>query len=114
MNKSLFEKFKHNKSSFEAIILNDGTVIDANGDYFSELVDMISKKYSISAKMVAEICPYSHPMEVMGWLCIIADALCINSDSIFMFSVSEAQIKSIKHLKDEGLYVGEVPYSRCN
>lgn len=114
MYKNLIEKFKSDVESYEAIILKDGTIVDAEGDFVSGLLDLVSNKYNISHKMLATLCPHSKPMEIVGWLCINAEAVCINVNALLLYTVSEDQIRVIQQFKEAGLYRGEIPYYRCN
>ena len=114
MRKFSLLEFEKTKSEFGVIILSDGTVIDAEGDYLSTLLTIISDKYSLPLDMVVDMCPHSTPMQIILWLCVTADAICVNSTGILMHAISESQLDAIIRLKDEGIYIGEVPYSKCN
>lgn len=111
MNLSKFDK---TKSSFQAVILPSGEVIDVSDNFLSTLVELIAMKYDISCDMVVDLCPYSNLMRALAWMCNTLEAVCINETDLFAYMVSEAQVVAIQSLRDEGLYIGKIPYYMCN
>ena len=109
------EKYKEDNGDLLHVVIDkDGNIINCGERYLNWLVNKLASEYNISVDMVASICPYTHPIQSTLWLCDTVGVVIVDNKSILYTHLTQHQIEALQVLKENDLYLGDIPYDRCN
>lgn len=91
----------------EVVILPDGTVEYAVPSHQMKLERILADKLRMSVEDASSLCPYDMAFDYLGWLIRQTGCLSVWID-FCMGRPNEAQLETLKMLRREGLYKGEV------
>lgn len=114
MSQILYEPFniKKHKEHFidylEVVILENGTVEYAVPSHQEKMISLACEKLSVTRQELYDMCPIEYHANFMVWLSKISGAIPVWGQ-FYMGSLNPQQASTLKTLKNEGLYTGELP-----
>jgi hypothetical protein len=114
MSRILYEPFNIQKHKehfidyLEIVVLEDGAVEYAVPSHQEKMISLCCKKLSVTRDELNDMCPVEYYMNFMEWLCKISGAIPVWFN-FFMGTPNAQQIETLRILKEEGLYAGEIP-----
>lgn len=114
MEYSVYSPFDANKHAehfinyLEVIIHPDGSVHYAVPSHQGYLIDYICKRDGITEDELNNMCPSEYYYDFMTWLCMKSGCISVwNEFGCWLDQATPEQVKTMKMLKDMGLYKGE-------
>lgn len=91
----------------EVIIDEDGKIMYAVPSHQEKLIKLACEKLNVTREELNAMCPKEYYLDFMTWLCKVSGACAVWNNHIEKYELTEHQTKSLKTLKDNGLYRGE-------
>jgi len=102
---------KHYVNYLEIVIFPDGHVEYAVPSHQEKLIAVCCEKLRISRDELNEMCPKEYYFDFLVWLCNISECVSVWNEFIRKpdnIPMTHAQISTLRKLKSEGLYNGEI------
>lgn len=93
----------------EVVIDENGKIMYAVPPHQEKLIAIACKKLSVTREELNSMCPQEYYFDFMDWLCKISGACAVWEKFIQCDKLTEQQIKALQMLKENGLYLGEIP-----
>ena len=102
---------KHYVNYLEVIIFPDGHIEYAVPSHQEKLIAICCEQLRISRDKLNEMCPKEYYFDFMVWLCNISGCISVWNNFIQKSDttpITNAQKRTLKELKDNGLYSGTI------
>lgn len=109
---SKFDVSKHKQTYtnyLEVIMDSDGNVMYAVPSHQEKMIALACKKLCVDRDGLDKMCPEEYYFDFLIWLSKVSGAVAVWNEFVQGFSFTEAQIRTLKMLKSEGVYKGEIP-----
>ena len=91
----------------EAVIDENGKIMYAIPSHQEKLISLACEKLNVTREELNAMCPQEYYCDFMDWLCKMSGSCAENF--IRCDKLTEQQIKALQMLKENGLYLGEIP-----
>lgn len=92
----------------EVIIDENGKIMYAVPSHQEKLITLACEKLNVTREELNAMCPQEYYFDLMTWLCKISGACAVWERFIKAGKLTEQQIKALKLLKNNKLYLGEI------
>lgn len=109
---SEFDIEQHKKTFIhylEVVIDENGRIMYAVPSHQEKLIALACEKLNVTREELNAMCPQEYYFDFMTWLCKMSGACAVWENQVMRDKFTAEQIKALKRLKDEGLYLGEIP-----
>ena len=96
------------------VIDENGRIMYAVPSHQEKMIALSCKKLNVTREKLNTMCPQEYYFDLMTWLCKISSACAVWENFIQCDKLTERQIKALQMLKDNGLYLGEIPRMEDN
>lgn len=93
----------------EIIIDKNGKVMYAVPSHQEKMIKLACKKLNITRDKLNEMCPEEYYCDFMVWLSMVSGTCAVWENQVIGDKFTAEQIKALQMLKNEGLYLGEIP-----
>lgn len=93
----------------EVAIDENGKVHYAVPSHTEYLIKVCMKKYQVPRKVLDAMCPEDFYYSFAEWLCKMSGHILVWNDFTKAYSFNQAQIDTLRTLKNSGVYYGDVP-----
>lgn len=93
----------------EVVIDENGKIIYAVPSHQEKLISLSCEKMNITREELNAMCPQEYYFDFMTWLCKVSGACAVWDNFIQCDKLAEQQIRALQMLKENGLYLGEIP-----
>lgn len=93
----------------EVVIDESGKIMYAVPSHQEKLISIACEKLNVTREELNAMCPREYYCDFMTWLCKMSGACVVWEKFIQADKLTEKQIKALQMLKDNGLYLGEIP-----
>lgn len=93
----------------EVVIDENGKIMYAVPSHQEKLISLACENLNITREELNAMCPKEYYFDFMIWLCKVSGACAIWENFIKFDKLTEQQIMALKMLKENGLYLGEIP-----
>lgn len=90
----------------EAVILEDGTIEYAVPSHQEKLISLCTEILKVTRQELINLCPPIYYGDFTRWLCEKSNSISVWND-FYIGCANEAQRKSLRLLKENGIYKGE-------
>ena len=98
----------------EVIIDENGKIMYAVPSHQEKMISLACEKLNVTRKELNSMCPKEYYFDFMTWLCKMSGACAVWENFIQFGKLTEQQIRTLEILKDNGLYLGEIPRMEDN
>lgn len=109
---SEFDIEQHKKTFIhylEVVIDENGKIMYAVPSHQEKMISLACEKLNVTREELNSMCPQEYYFDLMTWLCKMSGACAVWERFIQVDKLTEQQIKALQMLKDNGLYLGEIP-----
>lgn len=109
---SSFDLQKHKQTYtnyLEVIITPDGTVEYAVPSHSEKMISKACDKLGSTRQELQDMCPPEYYSDFTLWLSKISECCSVWNNFVIGSDFTDAQINTLKRLKDNGLYYGDIP-----
>lgn len=93
----------------EVVIDKNGKIMYAVPSHREKLMKLVCKKFNVTMVELNAMCPNEYYYyDFMIWLCKASGACAVWENFIQCDKLTEQQIRALKTLKENGLYLGEI------
>lgn len=93
----------------EVVIDENGKIMYAAPSHQEKLIAIACKKLSVTREELNSMCPQEYYFYFMTWLCKMSGACAVWEKFIECDKLTGQQIRALQILKENGLYLGEIP-----
>lgn len=93
----------------EVVIDESGKIMYAVPSHQEKLISLACEKMNITREELNAMCQQEYYFDFMAWLCKISGACAVWENFIQCYKLTEQQIEALQMLKENGLYLGEIP-----
>ncbi len=93
----------------EVIIDENGKIMYAVPSHQEKMIKLACEKLNVTRDKLNEMCPDEYYFDLMTWLSKVGGACAVWENQVMGDKFTAEQIKALQMLKDEGLYLGEIP-----
>lgn len=93
----------------EVVIDENGKIMYAVPSHQEKMISLACEKMNIAREELNAMCPQEYYFDFMDWLCKTSGACAVWEKFIQCGKLSEQQIRALQILKENGLYLGEIP-----
>lgn len=93
----------------EVVIDENGNIMYAVPSHQEKQIALACKKLNITREELSAMCPQEYYCDFMTWLCKVSGACAVWENFIQCDKPTEHHIKALQMLKENGLYLGEIP-----
>lgn len=93
----------------EVVIDENGKIMHAVPSHQEKMIALACEKLNATREELNAMCPQEYCFDFMTWLGKISSACAVWEKFIQANKLTEGQIKALQVLKDNGLYLGEIP-----
>ena len=93
----------------EVVIDENGKIMYAVPSHQEKLIALACEKMNVTREELNAMCPQEYYFDLMTWLCKMSGACAVWEKFIQCDKLIEWQIMALRMLKNNGLYLGEVP-----
>ena len=107
-----FDMEQHKKTFIhylEVVIDESGKIMYAVPSHQEKLISLACKKLNITREELNAMCPQEYYFDLMTWLCKISGACAVWENFIQCDNLTEQQIMALQMLKENELYLEEIP-----
>ena len=107
-----FDTEKHKKTFInylEVVILEDGTIEYAVPSHQEKAIKIACGKLQCDRDYFIDVISKDHLIDWYEWLMDTAGVIMVCDRQVHFHNITQAQIDSLKKLKESGLYFGAVP-----
>lgn len=91
----------------EVIIRDNGIIEYAIPSHQEKLISVCCEQMGISRQELLKMCPKEYCFDFLSWLCKVSNCVSVWNDFIWG-EPNEKQIESLKALKENGIYTGDI------
>ena len=109
---SEFDIEQHEKTFthyLEVVIDESGKIMYAVPSHQEKMIALACEKLNVTREELNSMCPQKYYFDFMAWLCKISGACAVWEKFIRCDKLTERQIMALRMLKNNGLYLGEIP-----
>lgn len=113
---SEFDTEQHKKTFIhylEVVIDESGKIMYAVPSHQEKMIALAREKLNVTREELNAMCPQEYYFDFMTWLSKISGACAVWEKFIQADKLNEQQIEALQVLKDNGLYLGEIPKEAC-
>lgn len=92
----------------EVVIDENEKIMYAVPSHQEMMIKLSCEKLNVTREELNVMCPQEYYFDFMTWLCKISGACAVWDGFIEADKLTEHQIKALKMLKENGLYLGEI------
>lgn len=92
----------------EVVIDENGKIMYAVPSHREMMIKLACEKLNVTREELNAMCPQEYYFDFMTWLCKISGA-CAVWEGFIVDRLVEQQIKALRMLKDNGMYLGQIP-----
>lgn len=100
---------KHYVNYLEVLISPKGDVEYAVPSHQEKLIAICMDKLKVSRQGLSDLTPEEYYFDFLTWLCKISGYVSVWNDFICYFEITNNQLSTLRQLKAEGLYRGDLP-----
>lgn len=107
-----FDAEQHEKTFIhylEVVIDENGKIMYAVPSHQEMLIKLACEKLNVTREELNAMCPQEYYFDLMTWLCKVSGACAVWENFIQYDSLTEQQIRALQMLKENGLYLEEIP-----
>lgn len=107
-----FDAEQHKKTFIhylEVVLDENGKIMYAVPSHQEMLIKLACEKLNVTREELNAMCPQEYYFDLMTWVCKISGACAVWEGFIKSDRLTEQQVKALQMLKDNGLYLGEIP-----
>ena len=107
-----FDAEQHEKTFIhylEVVIDENGKIMYAVPSHQEMLIKLACDKLNITREKLNAMCPQEYYCDFMTWLCKMSGACAVWENFIQCGKLTKQQIRALQMLKENGLYLGEIP-----
>lgn len=93
----------------EVVIDENGKIMYAVPSHQEKQIALACEKLNATREELNSMCPQEYYCDFMDWLCKMSGACAVWENFIQFDKLTEQQIRSLQMLKENGLYIGEIP-----
>lgn len=93
----------------EVVIDENGKIMYAVPSHQEKLISLACEKLNVAREELNAMCLQEYYFDFMYWLCKMSGACAVWEKFIQYDKLTEQQIRALRMLKDNGLYLGEIP-----
>lgn len=93
----------------EVIIDENGKIMYAVPSHQEKMIKLACEKLNVTREKLNEMCPEEYYFDFMTWLSKVSGACAVWENQAMGDKFTGEQIKALKMLKNDGLYLGEIP-----
>lgn len=93
----------------EVVIDENGKIMYAVPSHQEKIIKIACEKLNITRDRLNEMCPEEYYFEFMTWLSRMSGACAVWENQVMGDKFTGEQIKALQMLKNDGLYLGEIP-----
>lgn len=93
----------------EVVIDKNGKIMYAVPSHQEKMISLACEKLNVTREELNAMCPPEYYYNFMDWLCKMSGACAVWERFIKADRLTEKQVKVLQMLKDNGLYLGEIP-----
>lgn len=98
----------------EVVIDESGKIMYAVPSHQEKMIALVCDKLNITREELNAMCPQEYYFDLMTWLCKMSGACAVWENFIQCDKLTEQQIMSLQMLKENGLYLWEIPRMEDN
>lgn len=109
---SEFDIEQHKKTFIhylEVVIDENGKIMYAVPSHQEKLIAISCEKLNVTREELNAMCPQEYYFGFMPWLCKMSGACAVWDNFIKRDKLTKQQIRALQMLKDNGLYLGQIP-----
>lgn len=110
--RSEFDIEQHKKTFIhylEVVIDENGKIMYAVPSHQEKLITLACEKLNVTREELNAMCPQEYYFDFMDWFCKMSGACAVWENFIQCDNLTERQMRALQMLKDNGLYLGEIP-----
>ena len=93
----------------KVIIDENEKIMYAVPSHQEKVIKLACEKLNVTREQLNEMCPEEYYFDFMTWLSKLSGACAVWENQVMGDKLTEEQIKALQMLKNEGLYLGEIP-----
>lgn len=93
----------------EVIIDENGKIMYAVPSHQEKMIKIACENLNVTRDKMNEMCPREYYFDLMTWLSKVSGACAVWENQVIGDKFTAEQIESLQILKDNGLYLGEIP-----
>lgn len=93
----------------EVVIDESGKIMYAVPSHQEKQIALACEKLNVTREELNAMCPQEYYFDLMTWLCKMSGACAVWEKFIQADKLTEKQIMALQMLKENGLYLGEIP-----
>lgn len=110
-------EIEQNKKTFihylEVVIDESGKIMYAVPSHQEKMIAIACEKLNATREELNSMCPQEYYCDFMDWLCKMSGACAVWEKFVRCDKMTKQQIMALQTLKDNGLYLGEIPKEAC-
>lgn len=107
-----FDIVQHKKTFIyypEVVIDENGKIMYAVPSHQEKMISLACERLNVTRKELNAMCLQEYCCDFMDWLCKISGVCAVWENFIQRDKLTEQQIRALQMLKENGLYLGEIP-----
>lgn len=93
----------------EVVIDESGKIMYAIPSHQEKMISLAYEKLNVTREELNAMCPQEYYYDFMTWLCKMSGSCAVWENFIQHNKMTEQQIRALQMLKENGLYLGEIP-----
>lgn len=93
----------------EVVIDENGKIMHAVPSHQEKLISLVCEKLNVTREELNAVCPQEYYFDFVDWICKMSGACAVWENFIECDKLVEQQIRALQILKENGLYLGEIP-----
>ena len=93
----------------EVVIDENGKIMYAVLSHQEKLISLACEKPNVTREELNAMCPQEYYYDFTDWLCKMSGACAVWENFIQCDNPTKPQIRALQMLKENGLYLGEIP-----
>lgn len=93
----------------EVVIDENGKIMYTVPSHQEKQIALVCEKLNVTREELNAMCPQEYYFDFMTWLCKMSGDCAVWEKFIQADKLTEQQIKALQMLKENGLYLGEIP-----
>lgn len=93
----------------EVVIDENGKIMYAVPSHQEKMISLACEKLNVTREELNAMCQQEYYFDFMTWLCKISGACAVWENFVQCDKLTAKQIRTLQMLKENGLYLGEIP-----
>lgn len=93
----------------EVVIDENGKIMYTVPSHQEKQITLACKKLNVTREELNAMCPQEYYFDIMTWFCKMSSTCAVWERFIKADKLTQQQIKTLQMLKDNELYLGEIP-----